>query len=233
MKGKKMEDLQHIAIIMDGNRRWARKRLMPQTVGHQKGAETLEKVSRLVWDRGIRYLTVYAFSTENWKRSPKEVEYIMDLARKFLKTSIRDAAQNNMRVRVIGNPKGLAEDIQAQIRELEQATADFTGLNLQIALNYGGRDEIVRAVKRFVQAGKPAEELTEEMFADYLDTAGIPDPELLIRTGGESRLSNYLLWQAAYSEIYVTDVFWPDFGAEELDRAIGYYQTRNRRFGGE
>ena len=206
---------------------------MPQTVGHQKGAETLEKVSRLVWDRGIRYLTVYAFSTENWKRSPKEVEYIMDLARKFLKTSIRDAAQNNMRVRVIGNPKGLAEDIQAQIRELEQATADFTGLNLQIALNYGGRDEIVRAVKRFVQAGKPAEELTEEMLAGYLDTAGIPDPELLIRTGGESRLSNYLLWQAAYSEIYVTDVFWPDFGAEELDRAIGYYQTRNRRFGGE
>ena len=233
MKGKKMEDLQHIAMIMDGNRRWARKRLMPQTVGHQKGAETLEKVSRLVWDRGIRYLTVYAFSTENWKRSPKEVEYIMDLARKFLKTSIRDATQNNMRVRVIGNPKGLAEDIQAQIRELEQATADFTGLNLQIALNYGGRDEIVRAVKRFVQAGKPAEELTEEMLADYLDTAGIPDPELLIRTGGESRLSNYLLWQAAYSEIYVTDVFWPDFGAEELDRAIGYYQTRNRRFGGE
>lgn len=233
MKGKKMEDLQHIAMIMDGNRRWARKRLMPQTVGHQKGAETLEKVSRLVWDRGIRYLTVYAFSTENWKRSPKEVEYIMDLARKFLKTSIRDAAQNNMRVRVIGNPKGLAEDIQEQIRELEQATADFTGLNLQIALNYGGRDEIVRAVKRFVQAGKPAEELTEEMFADYLDTAGIPDPELLIRTGGESRLSNYLLWQVAYSEIYVTDVFWPDFGAEELDRAIGYYQTRNRRFGGE
>lgn len=233
MKGKKMEDLQHIAMIMDGNRRWARKRLMPQTVGHQKGAETLEKVSRLVWDRGIRYLTVYAFSTENWKRSPKEVEYIMDLARKFLKTSIRDATQNNMRVRVIGNPKGLAEDIQAQIKELEQATADFTGLNLQIALNYGGRDEIVRAVKRFVQAGKPAEELTEEMFADYLDTAGIPDPELLIRTGGESRLSNYLLWQAAYSEIYVTDVFWPDFGAEELDRAIGYYQTRNRRFGGE
>ena len=233
MKGKKMEDLQHIAMIMDGNRRWARKRLMPQTVGHQKGAETLEKVSRLVWDRGIRYLTVYAFSTENWKRSPKEVEYIMDLARKFLKTSIRDATQNNMRVRVIGNPKGLAEDIQAQIKELEQATADFTGLNLQIALNYGGRDEIVRAVKRFVQAGKPAEELTEEIFADYLDTAGIPDPELLIRTGGESRLSNYLLWQAAYSEIYVTDVFWPDFGAEELDRAIGYYQTRNRRFGGE
>ena len=233
MKGKKMEDLQHIAMIMDGNRRWARKRLMPQTVGHQKGAETLEKVSRLVWDRGIRYLTVYAFSTENWKRSPKEVEYIMDLARKFLKTSIRDATQNNMRVRVIGNPKGLAEDIQAQIKESEQATADFTGLNLQIALNYGGRDEIVRAVKRFVQAGKPAEELTEEIFADYLDTAGIPDPELLIRTGGESRLSNYLLWQAAYSEIYVTDVFWPDFGAEELDRAIGYYQTRNRRFGGE
>lgn len=233
MKGKKMEDLQHIAIIMDGNRRWARKRLMPQTVGHQKGAETLEKVSRLVWDRGIRYLTVYAFSTENWKRSPKEVEYIMDLARKFLKTSIRDATQNNMRVRVIGNPKGLAEDIQAQIKELEQATAAFTGLNLQIALNYGGRDEIVRAVKRFVQERKPAEELTEEMFAGYLDTAGIPDPELLIRTGGESRLSNYLLWQAAYSEIYVTDVFWPDFGAEELDRAIGYYQTRNRRFGGE
>ena len=228
-----MEDLQHIAIIMDGNRRWARKRLMPQTLGHQKGAETLEKISRLVWDKGIRYLTVYAFSTENWKRSAKEVEYIMDLARKFLKTSIRDATQNNMRVRVIGNKKGLAEDIQAQIEELERATAGFTGLNLQIALNYGGRDEIIRAAERLLQAGRTAENLTEEAFASYLDTAGIPDPELLIRTGGESRLSNYLLWQAAYSEIYVTDVFWPDFGETELDRAIGYYQTRNRRFGGE
>ena len=228
-----MEDLQHIAIIMDGNRRWARKRLMPQTLGHQKGAETLEQVSRLVWDKGIRYLTVYAFSTENWKRSAKEVEYIMDLARKFLKTSIRDATQNNMRVRVIGNKKGLAEDIQAQIEELEQATAGFTGLNLQIALNYGGRDEIIRAAEKFWQAGGTAENLTEEAFAGYLDTAGIPDPELLIRTGGESRLSNYLLWQAAYSEIYVTDVFWPDFGETELDQAIGYYQTRNRRFGGE
>ena len=228
-----MGDLQHIAIIMDGNRRWAKKRLMPQTVGHQKGAETLEKVSRLVWEKGIRYLTVYAFSTENWKRSAKEVEYIMDLARNFLKTSIRDAAQNNMRVRVIGNKKGLAEDIQAQIEELEQASAGFTGLNLQIALNYGGRDEIVRAAERFFQTAGTKEKLTEEIFADYLDTAGIPDPELLIRTGGESRLSNYLLWQAAYSEIYVTDVFWPDFGAEELNRAIDFYQTRNRRFGGE
>ena len=206
---------------------------MPQTLGHQKGAETLEKISRLVWDKGIRYLTVYAFSTENWKRSAKEVEYIMDLARKFLKTSIRDATQNNMRVRVIGNKKGLAEDIQAQIEELERATAGFTGLNLQIALNYGGRDEIIRVAERLLQAGRTAENLTEEAFASYLDTAGIPDPELLIRTGGESRLSNYLLWQAAYSEIYVTDVFWPDFGETELDRAIGYYQTRNRRFGGE
>ena len=228
-----MEDLQHIAIIMDGNRRWAKKRLLPQMVGHQRGAETLEKVSRLVWEKGIRYLTVYAFSTENWKRSAKEVEYIMDLARKFLKTSIRDATQNNMRVRVIGNKKGLAEDIQVQIEELEQATAGFTGLNLQIALNYGGRDEIVRAAEKLLRTGQTEGKLTEEAFAGYLDTAGIPDPELLIRTGGESRLSNYLLWQAAYSEIYVTDVFWPDFGETELDQAIGYYQTRNRRFGGE
>ncbi len=232
-----MEKLQHIAIIMDGNRRWAKEKGVPKMLGHRKGADNLQEICRLAWERGISYLTVYAFSTENWKRSDQEVEYIMDLARRFLKNSIREATQHNMRVRVIGNKKGLAEDIQERIQELEQATADFTGLKLQIALNYGGRDEIVRAAERLMeemrQGRTEPSQIEEALFAQYLDTAGIPDPELLIRTGGEHRISNYLLWQIAYSEIYVTDVFWPDFGVEELERAIHYYHTRNRRFGGE
>lgn len=232
-----MNELQHIAIIMDGNRRWAKKRFLPTLVGHQRGAETLRKISQLVWERGIPYLTVYAFSTENWKRSAQEVNYIMDLARRFLKTSIEDATENNMRVKVIGNRNGLAADIREQIDALEKATEHFTGLTLQIALNYGGRDEMVRAAKRMLQdfqAGKiDGENLSEEVFETYLDTAGIPSPELLIRTGGEMRISNYLLWQIAYSEMYVTDTFWPDFDEQELDRAIAYYQKRDRRFGGE
>lgn len=231
-----MNELQHIAIIMDGNRRWAKEKYMPQMVGHQRGADVLRNISQLVWEKGIPYLTVYAFSTENWKRTQEEVDYIMGLARKFLKTSIKDAAENNMRVRVIGDKTGLAADIQQQIEELEAATAEFTGLNLQIALNYGGRDEIVRAAKRFAAdcnsgLAKP-EDLTEDLFETYLDTKEIPSPELLIRTGGENRLSNYLLWQIAYSELYITDVFWPDFNEAELDKAITYYQSRNRRFGG-
>ncbi|RRD94051.1 di-trans,poly-cis-decaprenylcistransferase [Clostridiales bacterium COT073_COT-073] len=232
-----MNDLQHIAIIMDGNRRWAKEKLLPQMVGHQKGADNLREISQLVWENGIKYLTVYAFSTENWKRSPKEVNYIMDLARKFLKTSIKDAAANNMRVRVIGNKIGLAQDIREQITELEKATVDFTGLNLQIALNYGGRDEIIRAAQKLMQQCKDgiieAAALNEELFEHYLDTSDIPAPELLIRTGGESRVSNYLLWQIAYSEIYITNVFWPDFKEADLREAINFYLARNRRFGGE
>ena len=161
----------------------------------------------------------------------------MDLARKFLKTSIKEATSNNMRVRVIGNKDGLAQDIKEQIKELEQVTAGFTGLNLQIALNYGGRDEIIRATRRLMQECKEgkieAPSLDEKLFNNYLDTLDIPEPELLIRTGGESRISNYLLWQIAYSEIYITDVFWPDFKEKELKKAINFYLTRNRRFGGE
>lgn len=232
-----MNELQHIAIIMDGNRRWAKQKRFPQMVGHQKGAENLREISRLVWESGVKYLTVYAFSTENWKRSQKEVDYIMDLARKFLKTSIKDATDNNMRVRVIGNKEGLAEDIRLQIEELERVTANFTGLNLQIALNYGGRDEIVRATRKLAEACQKGQispsSIDEDVFANYLDTAEIPAPELLIRTGGENRISNYLLWQIAYSEIYVTEVFWPEFKAAELKEAINYYMSRNRRFGGE
>ena len=232
-----MNDLQHIAIIMDGNRRWAKQKFLPQMAGHQKGADNLKEISRLAWENGVKYLTVYAFSTENWKRAKNEVDYIMDLARKFLKTSIKEATSNNMRVRVIGNKDGLAQDIKEQIKELEQVTAGFTGLNLQIALNYGGRDEIIRATRRLMQECKEgkieAPSLDEKLFNNYLDTLDIPEPELLIRTGGESRISNYLLWQIAYSEIYITDVFWPDFKEKELKEAINFYLTRNRRFGGE
>lgn len=232
-----MNEIQHIAIIMDGNRRWARQRMLPTMFGHQKGADKLREISRLVWDRGIKYLTVYAFSTENWKRSESEVKYIMDLARKFLKNSIEEARENNMRVRVIGNRSGLAEDICRQVEELEKATKDFTGLNLTIALNYGGKDEIVRATRAIAEAVRKGQmditQIDEQVFENYLDTKEMPEPELLIRTGGETRISNYLLWQIAYSEIYITDGFWPDFNESELEKAIEYYQARNRRFGGE
>lgn len=230
-------ELQHIAIIMDGNRRWAKSKRFPQIQGHRKGADNLTKICRAVWEAGIRYLTVYAFSTENWKRSPQEVEDIMNLARKFLKNSVADARKNQMRVRVIGNKSGLAKDIQESIQELEEASRDFSGLTLQIALNYGGRDEITRAARRIAEAVAAGElasaNISEAIFERYLDTAGIPDPELLIRTGGEKRISNYLLWQIAYSEVYVTDVFWPDFDEAELQRAVNYYFERNRRFGGK
>lgn len=232
-----MNELEHIAIIMDGNRRWAKEKGFPQMMGHHRGAENLRKISQLVWENGIKYLTVYAFSTENWKRSEKEVAYIMDLVRKFLKSSIKDASANNVRVRVIGNRQGLAGDIRTQIEELEAATAQLTGLNLQIALNYGGRDEILRASQKLARDYKDGliglNQVDEALFKNYLDTSDIPDPELLVRTGGESRISNYLLWQSAYSEIYVSPVFWPEFQEKELKQAIHFYQTRNRRFGGE
>ncbi len=227
---------QHIAIILDGNGRWAKAKGMPRNYGHTVGAKNVETVCQVAHDLGIRYVTMYAFSTENWNRPDGEVEALMKLLEGYLKNCVRTADKNNMRVRVIGDTSRLSEKFQRQIAELEAVSAKNDGLNLQIAINYGSRDEMIRAMRRLcadVKAGeRQPEEIDEQMFERYLDTAGIPDPDLLIRTSGEQRLSNYLLWQLAYSEFYFTDVPWPDFGRDELVRAIEAYNKRDRRFGG-
>ena len=227
---------QHVAIILDGNGRWAKAKGMPRNYGHAQGAKTVETICREAWNMGIKYLTVYAFSTENWKRPQEEVDALMKLLRNYMKNCLRTAEKNHMRVRVIGDKTALAEDIQKSVAELEEASKDNDGLNFQIAINYGSRDEMVRAMKKMAadrDAGKlKAEEISEATFEKYLDTAGIPDPDLLIRTSGEQRLSNYLLWQLAYSEFYFTDIHWPDFSKEELEKAILAYNKRDRRYGG-
>ena len=227
---------QHIAIILDGNGRWAKAKGMPRNYGHTAGAKNVETVCQAAHDLGVKYVTMYAFSTENWNRPEGEVEALMKLLESYLKNCIKTADKNNMRVRVIGDTTRLSERFQERIRELEAASAKNDGLNLQIAINYGSRDEMTRAMRRMsedVAAGKrKPEEITESVFEEYLDTAGIPDPDLLIRTSGELRLSNFLLWQLAYSEFYFTDVPWPDFNKEELERAIEAYNKRDRRFGG-
>ena len=227
---------QHIAIILDGNGRWAKAKGMPRNYGLTAGARNVETVCQAAHDLGVKYVTMYAFSTENWNRPEGEVEALMKLLESYLKNCIKTADKNNMRVRVIGDTTRLSERFQERIRELEAASAKNDGLNLQIAINYGSRDEMTRAMRRMsedVAAGKrKPEEITESVFEEYLDTAGIPDPDLLIRTSGELRLSNFLLWQLAYSEFYFTDVPWPDFHKEELERAIEAYNKRDRRFGG-
>ena len=227
---------QHIAIILDGNGRWAKAKGMSRNYGHTAGARNVETVCQAAHDLGVKYVTMYAFSTENWNRPEGEVEALMKLLESYLKNCIKTADKNNMRVRVIGDTTRLSERFQERIRELEAASAKNDGLNLQIAINYGSRDEMTRAMRRMsedVVAGKrKPEEITESVFEEYLDTAGIPDPDLLIRTSGELRLSNFLLWQLAYSEFYFTDVPWPDFHKEELERAIEAYNKRDRRFGG-
>ena len=227
---------QHIAIILDGNGRWAKAKGMPRNYGHTAGAKNVETVCQAAHDLGVKYVTMYAFSTENWNRPEGEVEALMKLLESYLKNCIKTADKNNMRVRVIGDTTRLSERFQERIRELEAASAKNDGLNLQIAINYGSRDEMTRAMRRMsedVAAGKrKPEEITESVFEECLDTAGIPDPDLLIRTSGELRLSNFLLWQLAYSEFYFTDVPWPDFHKEELERAIEAYNKRDRRFGG-
>ena len=226
----------HVAIILDGNGRWAKSKGMPRNYGHVRGAQNLEVICEDAYNMGIKYLTVYLFSTENWKRSPEEVDALMKLFRKYTKTCIKTARDNNMKVRVLGDPSALAPDLQESLKKLVESSKDNTGLNFQIAINYGSRDEITRAVRKImtdVEKGKIApEDMTEEVFASYLDTAGIPDPDLMIRTSGELRLSNYLLWQLAYSELYVTECLWPDFNKEELLNAIRQYNKRERRFGG-
>lgn len=225
----------HIAIILDGNGRWAKKRGMPRSFGHVKGCENLEDICEVAKELGVKYLTVYAFSTENWKRSKEEVDGLMKLFRNYLKKCIKISQKNNMRVKVIGDITAFDSNIQESIEKLEDFSKDFTDLHFQIALNYGSRDEITRAVNRMLEdqkAGKLETPVSEDTISDYLDTAGIPDPDLMIRTSGELRLSNYLLWQLAYSEFYFTDVPWPDFKKEELVKAIEKYNERDRRYGG-
>ena len=225
----------HIAIILDGNGRWAKKRGMPRSFGHVKGCENLEDICEVAKELGVKYLTVYAFSTENWKRSKEEVDGLMKLFRNYLKKCIKISQKNNMRVKVIGDITAFDSDIQESIEKLEDFSKDFTDLHFQIALNYGSRDEITRAVNRMLEdqkAGKLETPVSEDTISDYLDTAGLPDPDLMIRTSGELRLSNYLLWQLAYTEFYFTEVPWPDFHEEELRKAIEQYNNRDRRYGG-
>ena len=226
----------HVAIILDGNGRWAKKRGLPRNMGHAEGCKVVERTVEDAARLGIRYLTVYGFSTENWKRSEDEVGALMQLFRYYMKRLLGIAKKNNVRVKMIGERSRFAQDIIEGISRLENETAGNTGLTFVIAVNYGSRDEIVRAARKMLNdfaAGElTAEQLDEGRFSGYLDTADIPDPDLLIRTSGEQRLSNYLLWQLAYTEFYFTDVLWPDFNKDELIRAIEKYNKRDRRFGG-
>lgn len=225
----------HVAIILDGNGRWAKSKGMPRNYGHVQGAKTVEVICEEAYKMGIQYLTVYAFSTENWNRPKDEVDALMKLLRNYMKTCLTTARKNRMCVRVIGDKTGLDEDIRLRIAELEEATKDNDGLHFQIAINYGGRDEITRAVRRLsakAAAGEISPEaITEQMISDTLDTHGIPEPDLLIRTCNELRISNFLLWQLAYTEFYFTEVAWPDFSKEELLKAVEAYNHRDRRYG--
>lgn len=226
---------QHVAIILDGNGRWAKSKGMPRNYGHTMGAKNVEAVCRAAHELGIKYLTLYAFSTENWNRPDSEVKALMSLLENYLKTCMKTAEKNNMCIRVIGEIHRLSEKFQKQILELEEASAQYSGLNLTIAINYGSRDEMIRGMKRMIEdhdAGRlETDQINEQIFASYLDTKDLPDPDLLIRTSGEQRLSNYLLWQLAYTEFYFTDVPWPDFHKKELEDAIAAYNKRDRRFG--
>ena len=227
---------QHVAIILDGNGRWAKSKGMPRNYGHTVGAKNVETVCQAADELGIRYLTLYAFSTENWNRPQSEVDALMRLLESYLKNCIRTAEKNHMRVRVIGDKTRLGAAFREKIAKLEEASASNTGLNLTIAINYGSRDEMMRAMRRMLEdykAGSITMDMVDEkLFSGYLDTKDIPDPDLLIRTSGEQRLSNYLLWQLAYSEFYFTDVPWPDFHKKELELAIEAYNKRDRRYGG-
>ncbi len=225
----------HVAIILDGNGRWAKSKGMPRNYGHVQGAKTVEVICEEAYKMGIQYLTVYAFSTENWNRPKEEVDALMKLLRNYMKTCLTTAKKNRMCVRVLGDKTGLDEDIRKRIGELETATRDNDGLHFQIALNYGGRDEIVRAVKKIAEKVKTgeiqADDITEDLISDSLDTRGLPAPDLLIRTCNEQRISNFLLWQLAYTEFYFTPVAWPDFSKEELIKAVEAYNHRDRRYG--
>ncbi|MBO5094088.1 MAG: isoprenyl transferase [Lachnospiraceae bacterium] len=226
----------HVAIILDGNGRWAKSKGMPRNYGHVQGAKQVEIICEKAYKMGIQYLTVYAFSTENWSRPQDEVDALMKLLRNYMKTCLKTAEKNRMCVRVIGDKTRLDEDIKNRIAELEEATKANDGLHFQIAINYGGRDEIRRAVRQIAQEVKDGallpEEISQDTIAEHLDTCGIPEPDLLIRTCGEQRISNFLLWQLAYTEFYFTQAAWPDFDEAELNKAIEAYNTRDRRYGG-
>ena len=234
--GEELNMPRHVAIILDGNGRWAKAKGMPRNYGHVQGAKTVETICEDAYRMGIQYLTVYAFSTENWNRPRDEVDALMKLLRNYMKTCLKTAEKNRMCVRVLGEKSRLDEDIQNRILELEEATKDNDGLHFQIAINYGGRDEIVRASRKMARAVARgellAEEITEETVSGYLDTAGIPEPDLLIRTCNEQRISNFLLWQLAYTEFYFTPVLWPDFTKEELIKDVEAYNHRDRKYGG-
>ncbi len=228
---------EHIAMILDGNGRWAKKRGLPRVMGHKAGCEAVERIVRVCADLGVKYLTVYGFSTENWKRSSEEVGALMDLFRVYLKKLLKVAREENCRCLMIGDKTRFAPDIIAGIDELTEETRQNSGMTFIIAINYGGRDELRRAVEKIVNEAKRRDSdsfsaVTEQMISNSLDTAGIPDPDLLIRTSGELRVSNFLLWQIAYSEIYVTETLWPDFDKKALEDAVLSYNTRDRRFGG-
>lgn len=226
----------HVAIILDGNGRWAKEKGMPRNYGHMQGAKAVEDILEVARDMGIKYLTVYAFSTENWNRPESEVSALMKILRNYLKTSIKKSMKNNVRCRVIGDKTALSPDIQEAIAELEKATAGNTGLTFSIAINYGGRDEITRAVRKVADKVKSGEldpsDISEETINSNLDTSYLPDPDLLIRTCNEQRISNFLLWQCAYTEFYFAQVAWPDFDKEQLQMAVDAYASRNRKFGG-
>lgn len=231
-----MNVLNHIAIILDGNGRWAKAKGLPRGYGHVKGCANLEQVCYDIKDLGVKYLTVYAFSTENWKRSREEVDGLMKLFRSYLKKCIKISRDNKMKIKIIGDISAFAPDIQESIRKLEEFSKDYDELYFQIAMNYGSRDEITRGMRKMAQDvadGKVSpDQITEDTIGSYLDTAGVPDPDLLIRTSGEQRLSNFLMWQLAYTEFYFTDVAWPDFHKAELVQAIEKYNQRDRRYGG-
>ena len=235
LKSEKPAPPRHIAIIMDGNGRWAKKRGLPRTAGHAAGAESFRKIANYCRSLGVEYLTVYAFSTENWKRSAEEISGIMRLLRRYLEEALADREKNRVRFKFFGDLSKLSPELQAMCRNAESRSAEYD-VQVNFCLNYGGRDEIVHAVKGFmadVAAGKrDAEELSEQVLSGYLYSAGVPDPELIIRPSGEQRISNFLLWQSAYSEFVFMDVLWPDFTPEDLDKAIEEYHRRNRRFGG-
>ncbi len=232
---KEENSLEHIAIIMDGNGRWATKRGLPRSMGHKKGAEVVKEIVRAAGEAGVKFLTLYAFSTENWQRSQDEVDTLMGLLRQYLKSDLQELQKNNVRIKFIGESEMLAADIVAAMRKLEIDTAQNDGLTLCIALSYGSRQEIVNAVKKTATLVKKGDisvdDIDIKMFSDMLYTKSIPDPDLLIRTSGEQRISNYLLWQLAYTELYFTKTLWPDFNKDELAAIIKDYKTRERRYG--
>lgn len=223
---------EHIAIIMDGNGRWAKKRGMPRTAGHKEGLTSAKKIVKAAAQLGIKYVTLYTFSTENWKRAQEEVGFLMNLIKSHLRAEFEFYKKNGIRIKQIGDLAGLPEDVQKEIINAEKDTEHFSGTTCILAINYGGRDEIVRAVRKIINQNKKSEEITEELISSSLDTGDVPAVDLLIRTGGEKRLSNFLLWQNAYAEFVFTDTLWPDYNEEEFCKDIEEFQKRNRRFGG-